>query len=166
MVNCTYYQQSIMLSTSFYIFQQFLFQVRLGIHWLVCGLLVVVLVWYTYEMQQADHKATAVESGIYTGFSRLIWSFIVMMVIHACITGHGGPVNAFLSLPMWRPLSRLTYAIYLIHMPVMMLTTGSLKRPIYFAFRGNVRLQCHFHTQHESKTKFSFFDFSAIQILW
>lgn len=65
-----------------------------------------------------------------------------MMIIHACITGHGGPVNSFLSLPMWRPLSRLTYAIYLIHMPIMMLTTGSLKRPIYFSFRANVRLQC------------------------
>lgn len=138
-----YHQSQFLLPNRLFhsIFYQFLCQVRLGFHWLVCGLIVVGLVWYTYEMQQTDHKASAVESGLYTGFSRLLWSILIMMIIHACITGHGGPVNGFLSLAMWRPLSRLTYAIYLIHMPAMMLTTGSLKRPIYFSFRANVSLQ-------------------------
>lgn len=105
------------------------------------GILTAGLVWYSYNMQQESHEGSSIESGLYTGFSRLIWSIIIVLVIYACITGHGGPVNSFLSLPMWRPLGRLTYAIYLVHMPVIMLSTGSLKRPIYFSFRAMVRLQ-------------------------
>lgn len=113
----------------------------MGIHWLVSGILVAGLIWFSYNMQQKDHEASSMESGLYTGFSRLIWSILIWMVIYACITGHGGPVNAFLSLSMWRPLARLTYAIYIIHMPVMMLVTASARRPIYFSFRNMVRLQ-------------------------
>lgn len=115
-------------------------QVRTGIHWLVSGILIAGLIWFSFNMQQKDHEASSIESGLYTGFSRLLWSILIWMVIYACITGHGGPVNSFLSLPMWRPLGRLTYAIYIIHLPVMMLNTASSKRPIYFSFRNMVRL--------------------------
>lgn len=86
-------------------------------------------------MQQKEHTASSMESGLYTGFSRFIWSIIVCLVIHACISGYGGPVNSFLSLPMWRPLGRLTYAIYIVHMPIMIISSASAKRPIYFSFR-------------------------------
>lgn len=110
----------------------------MGIHWLVSGVLVAGLTWFTYNMQQKDHEASSMESGLYTGFSRLLWSILIWMVTYACITGHGGPVNEFLSLPFWQPLARLTYAIYIIHMPIMMLSTGSSKRPIYFSFRNMV----------------------------
>lgn len=115
-------------------------KVQVGIHWLVCGALVAGLIWFTFEMQQVKHEASSIESGLYTGFSRLIWSIIILMVIYACITGHGGPVNSFLSLPLWRPLARLTYAIYLVHMPVMMLNTASTRRPVFFSFRNIVRI--------------------------
>lgn len=71
------------------IFDCFVHKVRIGIHWLVSGLIVVGLVWYTFNMQQPEHVASAMESGLYTGFSRLLWSILIMMVIHACITGHG-----------------------------------------------------------------------------
>lgn len=67
----------------------------MGIHWLVSGILTAGLVWYSYNMQQPEHEASSMEGGLYTGFSRLIWSVIVLMVIHACITGHGSAIERF-----------------------------------------------------------------------
>lgn len=90
---------------------------------------------YTFDLQQFDHKGDPVESGIYTPFSRLGWSVFLCLLIYACVKGYGGPVNWFLSLPQWQPLARLTYAIYLVHMPVMLLTVASTRRPAIFSGR-------------------------------
>lgn len=80
-----------------------------------------------------EHEATPMESGIYTPVSRVLWSFFLCLVIYACVKGYGGPVNWFLSLPMWQPLARLTYAIYLVHMPIMLMTAASTHRPLIFS---------------------------------
>ena len=98
-------------------------------------MIVGVLAYYTYELQQMAHKATPVESGIYTPVSRVLWSLFLCLVIYGCVKGYGGPVNWFLSLSFWQPLARLTYAIYLLHMPVMLLNVAGAQRPIIFSGR-------------------------------
>nr|XP_006824762.1 PREDICTED: nose resistant to fluoxetine protein 6-like [Saccoglossus kowalevskii] len=54
----------------------------------------------------------------YATVFRFAWAVAVGWLIFACITGHGGPINAFLSWKAWIPLSRLTYSTYLIHLIV------------------------------------------------
>lgn len=81
------------------------------------------------------HTGDSFESGVYTPISRLTWSLILCLVIYACVKGYGGPINWFLSWPQWQPLARLSYGIYLIHMPLMILNVASLRRPEYFSSR-------------------------------
>lgn len=111
-----------------------------------------------------EHEATPMESGIYTPVSRVLWSFFLCLVIYACVKGYGGPVNWFLSLPMWQPLARLTYAIYLVHMPIMLMTAASTHRPLIFSGQSIVS---HFFFQliHQ-KLQYNTKNFAALQILW
>ncbi|XP_037920134.1 nose resistant to fluoxetine protein 6-like isoform X2 [Hermetia illucens] len=59
--------------------------------------------------------------------SRFFWSLWISWVIFACTKGYGGPVNKLLTLRVWKPLSRLCYAIYIIHMMVHIYTNGIIR---------------------------------------
>ncbi|GFS14760.1 nose resistant to fluoxetine protein 6 [Elysia marginata] len=63
---------------------------------------------------------TLVQSVVYITLTRTVWGLCVAWVIVMCATGNGGPINTFLSLPMLKPLSRLTYMAYLVHEIVVM----------------------------------------------
>ena len=54
-------------------------------------------------------------SMVYTGSSRALWTISVSVVMVVCLQGHGGWVGHLLSLPMWTPLSHLTFCVYLVH---------------------------------------------------
>lgn len=102
------------------------------------------VVFSNYPLQQTDSKATSLEYGLYDAFSRVAWSIALCYVIFACVLRSGGPVNWFLAHPLWQPISRLSYSIYLLHFPVIIVMTASLKVSLYFtelnafhAFIGN-----------------------------
>lgn len=117
------------------------------LYWIAAAAIVVTLSYYTYTLQQLEHEATPVESGIFTPFSRVAWSIFLCLVIDACVKGYGGPVNWFLSLSVWQPLARLTYVIYLVHMPIMLSSVASSHRPLYFTERNVVSLKTVFDSQ-------------------
>ncbi|XP_067118600.1 nose resistant to fluoxetine protein 6-like [Centruroides vittatus] len=71
-------------------------------------------------------------ASVYNAFSRTTWSIAVAWVIFVCLAGYGGVVNSILSWKAWTPLSRLTYAAYLVHPIVIAGYYGSLIKPIYF----------------------------------
>lgn len=114
-------------------------------HWAIAVAIIGVLGYYAYELQQIDHKATSMESGIYTSVSRVLWGLFLCLLIYACVKGYGGPVNWFLSLSLWQPLARLTYAIYLLHMPIMLMTAASTKRPLIFSGQTIVRSNFYYY---------------------
>ncbi|XP_043218920.1 nose resistant to fluoxetine protein 6-like [Amphibalanus amphitrite] len=95
-----------------------------------------------YQMPwQQFSKAVAVSYG---GLNRTAWGVAVGWVIFACVTGYGGPINTFLSYPGFIPLSRLTYAGYLIHINVLLLVEGSVKSTVYLdSYRYTYRLLAH-----------------------
>jgi hypothetical protein len=64
-------------------------------------------------------------AALYSATSRTIWALSLAWVTFACITGHGGLVNWFLSWKIWIPLSRLTHCAYLVHPIVMAVFYGS-----------------------------------------
>ena len=92
-----------------------------------------VLVVANYPFYQFIAKATPLEYGLYDPFSRIAWSIAVCYIIFACTHNSGGLINDFLSLRMWQPLSRLSYAIYLVHGPIITLTLYSIKIPQNFS---------------------------------
>lgn len=78
---------------------------------------------------------------LYDVFSRLLWAVALSYIIFACVHGYGGPINWFLSLEVWQPFSRLSYAVYLLHFYVMLAVTGSMRDALYFSDMFIVSLQ-------------------------
>ena len=73
------------------------------------------------------------ESVMYNGFSKLAWGFALGWVTFACVKGHGGIVNSFLSWGMFAPLARMTYLVYLMHIEFMVAFIFSLTYTIEYS---------------------------------
>lgn len=82
-----------------------------------------------YPLVQPENHSTSLENALYTSLSRIGWAIAVSYVIYACVHGYGGPVNWFLSQSLWQPLSRLSYSIYTLHFPLMIIVAGNAKAP-------------------------------------
>ncbi|CAH0554822.1 unnamed protein product [Brassicogethes aeneus] len=81
---------------------------------------------------------TEKETGIwartfYNGFNRNAWAILVCLMVTLCVTGYGGPANAFLSMPVFQILSKLSYSIYLVHFLVVLVRYMSKKVTMYFS---------------------------------
>ena len=61
---------------------------------------------------------------IYAGYHRLLWSAAVSYLIFACENKQGGVIADILGHPMFVPLGKLSYLVYLIHFIVTWARTG------------------------------------------
>ncbi|XP_067126943.1 nose resistant to fluoxetine protein 6-like [Centruroides vittatus] len=61
--------------------------------------------------------------------SPFAWTISTAWICIACVTGHGGIVNRFFSLKIFRILDRLIIWMYLLHIPVMYFICGQLRQP-------------------------------------
>ena len=59
------------------------------------------------------------------------WTALLTIVLWLCLTGNGGIINDFLSHKLWRPLSRLSYSIYVTHPWIIAIITGNQREPIW-----------------------------------
>lgn len=84
--------------------------------------------------------------GLQNAFGRAIWAIAISYIIYACAHNAGGPINWFLSHPCWDLLAKLSFAIYLVHMPVIWLIMSTMKVPPYFseisALRDSITVFC------------------------
>lgn len=77
-------------------------------------------------------STTSLQYGIYDALSHVFWSIPICYIIFACAHNSGGVINWFLSHPFWQPISKLSFAIYLVHYPVSYLTFASIRILPYF----------------------------------
>ncbi len=90
----------------------------------------VIFLRYPYE--QLDYEPTALEYGLHSTLTRIGWSISLCYIIFACIHNSGGIINEFLGHPLWQPMSRLSYAIYMLHYPVIRIVIVSTKSTFYY----------------------------------
>ncbi|KAJ8721312.1 hypothetical protein PYW07_002087 [Mythimna separata] len=101
----------------------------------ICSLVISTLVVYSsYPIMQLEWDNQFADSMI-NSFMRPAWAMFVGWMIFACVHGYGGPVNWILSLRAWKVLSRLSYAMYLVHYPLMFVINAMPIVPIYFDVR-------------------------------
>ena len=74
---------------------------------------------------------TGAENILYNMLARSGWGVALAIVLFACHHGYGGPINSFLSMPFWIPLSRLTYTAYLMH-PIVLFAIVSSERDTFY----------------------------------
>lgn len=80
------------------------------IGWVAAAALNLTLVYGVYH---ADLSGSLGKLNL--SLNRSAWAVGLAWLTTACVSGYGGPVDWVLSLPPLRPLSRLTYAAYLVH---------------------------------------------------
>ncbi|KAK0160134.1 hypothetical protein PV328_007571 [Microctonus aethiopoides] len=68
----------------------------------------------------------------YSGFSHHIWGLCVCCIIFICSFGYGGIVNKFLSLPIFLPLGKISYSVYVIHITILNMIFSSTRVEYYF----------------------------------
>ncbi|KAL7646950.1 UNVERIFIED_CONTAM: hypothetical protein RMT77_002207 [Armadillidium vulgare] len=104
---------------------------------LALGILLVVGL-YRYNHVGEHSEIPNWLSGFYGFFSRPVWAICVSWVVLTCYTKNAWYVNAGLSWWGWQPLSRLTFAMYLIHPVVQIWWASTLYVPVYYSYLGKL----------------------------
>lgn len=78
-------------------------------------------------------------SSIYVALHRFIWTSLLAWIVFACITGRARFLNNLLSWPMFVPISRLSFSIYLVHLPVIMFRALNIRQTIEWTDTNMVR---------------------------
>lgn len=71
-------------------------------------------------------------NALHITFVRPVWAIGVAWIILACISGHGGPINSFLSHSVFQVLSRLTYSMFIIHELFLLALFASIRQNVRF----------------------------------
>ena len=101
----------------------------------ICGWLMAIsvgmaLVYGPHTM--LDHNWSTAENATYGTLSRFAWSLCLAWLVYACHNGYGSLINDVLSWKAFIPLSRLTYATYMVHILVLMYYLGSSQVPMHY----------------------------------
>uniref|UniRef100_A0A182STI8 Nose resistant-to-fluoxetine protein N-terminal domain-containing protein n=1 Tax=Anopheles maculatus TaxID=74869 RepID=A0A182STI8_9DIPT len=106
----------------------------LALGWLFTIAILIVTGWSLKQLYIGDYtRIEPVADAFYESLHRSFWAFAVMWVIFVCINEQGGIVDRFLGCPLWQPLSRLSYSMYLVHIAIQAITlTQAIRFPVEF----------------------------------
>eukprot|EP00657_Telonema_sp_P-1_P012306 TRINITY_DN8808_c0_g1_i1.p1 TRINITY_DN8808_c0_g1~~TRINITY_DN8808_c0_g1_i1.p1 ORF type:complete len:363 (+),score=78.33 TRINITY_DN8808_c0_g1_i1:188-1276(+) len=74
-----------------------------------------------------DHTWSRTQNALYMGLGRVAWSIAVAAVMLACAVGAVPLVNDMMSLPIFVPLSKLSYGVYVLHITVLLAVVNALR---------------------------------------
>ncbi|KAH8278499.1 hypothetical protein KR018_004095 [Drosophila ironensis] len=102
--------------------------------WALCLALIFTSIFALYPAGKWDaaQLSTLADASYYT-FTRIAWPLALCWLVFACMQGYGGLANSFLSSPLWQPLSRLSYSVYMWHMFVQEINTRTTRTSTYFS---------------------------------
>ncbi|KMZ05335.1 uncharacterized protein Dsimw501_GD18372 [Drosophila simulans] len=85
--------------------------------WVLCLAMLFTSIFALYPKLESGKPwlMTTLEVSSYYTLTRVGWPLAVGWVVFACMQGYGGMANTFLSSPLWQPISKLSYSIYIWH---------------------------------------------------
>lgn len=92
----------------------------------------ISVIFANYPLQVPSYNDSVIGGAFYESISRVAWSAALAWLVFACTQGYGGPVNWFLSLVGWQPLARMSYSIFLVHLPLQLILAAQVKTGTYF----------------------------------
>ncbi|KAH8346713.1 hypothetical protein KR084_008532, partial [Drosophila pseudotakahashii] len=92
----------------------------------------VIFAMYPYGIGKGKSLSSVAEA-IYISVSRIAWPLALSWVVFACMQGYGGLANSFLASPLWQPLSKLSFSVYIWHLFVQNLNAGRTRVSTYFS---------------------------------
>lgn len=95
-----------------------------------CGLISVFakMAWY-----RSPNPVSEPVTLIVAFSDRILWSVFIAWVTLACSSGRGGFIGRFFSWNAFVPLSKLSFGVYLIHLPFMHLMLHASKERVYWS---------------------------------
>lgn len=104
------------------------------IGWTLTVLVMIACIFGQYPLQQENYyENPLLADATYDSLKGISWCLGVGWIILACRLSYGGVVKRFLSLSVWFPISKLSFCIYLVHVPVQLAYTASLRTPGYYS---------------------------------
>ena len=97
----------------------------------VFGIVVIYGPWKIFTAEDGTFFS-AEENIMYASCYRFVWACALAWLLFACHNKLGGPVNAILSWRVWVPLSRMTYAAYLVHVVVTLYFLSVRHAPYHY----------------------------------
>ncbi|XP_065079918.1 nose resistant to fluoxetine protein 6-like [Ochlerotatus camptorhynchus] len=86
-----------------------------------------------YVNQLVPGSHAQIFNALYESFKHVLWPAGVASIIFASSNGFGGPVSSVLSMAIWQPLGRLSYCLYLLHLPIQTMLTASTRTVRHFS---------------------------------
>ncbi|XP_016984860.1 nose resistant to fluoxetine protein 6 [Drosophila rhopaloa] len=97
--------------------------------WILCLAMIFTSIFAQYPPSK---WSTLAEASYYT-LTRVGWSLALCWVVFACLQGYGGLANSFLSSPLWQPLSRLSYSVFIWHQFFVEANVRNTRTNTYFS---------------------------------
>jgi peptidoglycan/LPS O-acetylase OafA/YrhL len=101
--------------------------------WLLTLTTILAVIFGTHSVHRPDFDETIFLSALYQSISRVAWSIAIAWMIFACQHNYGGLVNWLLSLSLWQPLTKLSYCVFVLHLPIQIMLSASEKQAIYLS---------------------------------
>jgi peptidoglycan/LPS O-acetylase OafA/YrhL len=98
--------------------------------WILSASAILGIIFGQYPLQQIYfNNNSIIADACYNAFKRIFWCLSLSWIIIANQISYGGFVNRFLSLSIWLPISKLSFCIYLLHLPIQTVYIGSIRQP-------------------------------------
>lgn len=92
-----------------------------------------IILCLNHSFAQPDSEYGSLDYALFDSLSRIIWAIALCYIIFACAHNYGGPVTWLLAHPLWQPISRLSYSMYLTHFFIIRMTIASVMVSNYFS---------------------------------
>ncbi|PSN40762.1 hypothetical protein C0J52_18233 [Blattella germanica] len=116
-----------------------MFQIFVVCGWVLAVICFILPLIYGHKFIQQGYTYNPLEFSLAYTFLRFIWCLGLIWLVFACTSGLGGPMNVILSWKGFQPLSRLSYGIYLFHVPIVFGINFSMRTPNYFSDLNEVQ---------------------------
>ncbi|XP_043654319.1 nose resistant to fluoxetine protein 6-like [Drosophila teissieri] len=102
--------------------------------WILCLAMLFTSIFALYPKIESGKPwlMTTLEVSSYYTLTRVGWPMAIGWVVFACMQGYGGLANSFLSSPLWQPLSKLSYSIYMWHSFIQEINKKIVRTNTYF----------------------------------
>lgn len=102
-----------------------------------CGLISMFakMAWY-----RSPNPVSEAVTLLVAFLDRILWSIFIVWITLACSSGRGGFIGRFLSWNAFVPLSKLSFGVYLIHLPFIQLMLHASKERVYWSMFNLVTL--------------------------
>lgn len=106
-----------------------------AIGWTLCSATMLTIIFAQYPLHQENFKEISpFADATYSSLHGIFWCLAMAWVIIACHLTNNGVVERFLSLSVWLPISKLSFCIYLMHIPVQFIYLSSIRTPAYVSY--------------------------------